>query len=500
MKNYKKVIALLMTASMTLGLAACGGKGDDSEKKDNTQKPNPSGNESQSGGDDTEKVDPYTVKLDPKTGEAYDLGGMEIIIRDWWSQPSSDENLSGYAKAQKEYRDWLTETYHFTVKEQSISGWGDVFTDLESYVVTGGDENNYVFTMRVAGELIQQMKSDFYYDLTSLDSIDMSEVKWDQAVKDFGTLNGKVYFMRRQSHEPRTGVFFNKRLLKENDIDPEEIYELQRTHQWTWDKFVEYMEKLTKDTNADGVMDQYGVVIGTDLWDAALVSNKGSYIEKDANGKYYNNLESENTLEALVWADMIREKYNMPNPGDAETWDYFKDAFRNGLVPMLINQAYFAGQLKSGVKDPETGDYINPPMEDEFGFVAFPMGPKSGGKYSDLNQDNIHVIPSCYDPDKANKIAFAYSMYFSPVPEYEDYSDYFAGYIDNFCDMTVPEETLGFIGEQTVLMMHGFVPGVDPSNNVIYRLGNGEGNTPASLAEECRESWQAYIDAANGES
>ena len=490
MKNYKKVIALLMAASMTVGLAACGDKnGDNTEKKPDDNKPG----SSQGGGgvdsqkeDEGDKYDPYTIQINPDTGEKWDLGGMDIIIRDWWTQEQEvDESaLSGYQKAQYEYRKWAQETYNFNIKEQAISGWGDVFTDLEAYATTGGDENNYIFTMRFAGELISQMNAGLYYDLGTLTSIDMNGEKWDPTVKEFGSVNGKIYAMRRMSHEPRTGVYFNKRILRENGFDPQEIYTLQANRQWTWDKFEEYVKALTKDTNADGVNDQYGFLEGNSLRGSAIASNGGNLVGRDSNGKYFLQAESENTLEALTWAQHMIDDYNYPNPDETgEDWAYFWNTFKSGGAAFMVQQEYAAGQDLSD-------------MEDEFGFVAFPMGPKETS-YVDLMQDNIHVLPACYDKDRANKLAFAYSLYYAPVPDYEDYSDYYAGAVSAFKDMDAPEQTLGYMSEKTVIMYHSFVPGI--SDGDLYWSINAE-TTPAARMEELRDSWQAYIDAANGES
>ncbi len=506
MKNYKKVIALLMAATMTTSLAACGG-GDDGDNKPvdsddtttttPTETPSDDGSDAETPGDDGSDADAdadggeedlgaYTVRIDPATGEAYDLGGMEVIIRDWWSDPTKvAEPNSGYEEAQKEYRDWIQETYNFTIKEQSISGWGEVFEDLMNYSTTGGDDQNYVFTLRISGELVSQMASGLYYDISGISTIDLTEEKWDDTVTAFGTLDGHNYTFRKMSHEPRTGVYFNKRLLEENGIDPNEIYELQRNHEWTWDKFVEYLEKLTIDTDNDGVIDLYGFLEGNSLNDIAVASNFGNYIGRDANGMYTYELESENTIEALNWAIDIRDRFNKPNPDTEtpdQTWDYFWNEFKAGNAVFLIQQEYAAGQNLSD-------------MEDDFGFVAFPMGPKADC-YVDLMQDNIHVLPACYDAERAEKIMLAYDLYYEPVPGYEDYSDYYAGAVNALRDMEGPEETLAFMCEKTVMFYHGFVPGIDLGNQLLWQINKD--NTPAQQAESIRNSWQAYIDAANG--
>ena len=81
----------------------------------------------------TDKDGPYTVLRD-ENGNVYDLGGMEIIIRDWWSGGVEVEPTNAYEEAREEYHDWLEETYNFTIKEMAISDWGSVPDDFAEYV------------------------------------------------------------------------------------------------------------------------------------------------------------------------------------------------------------------------------------------------------------------------------------------------------------------------------------------------------------------------------
>lgn len=487
MKNYKKVMALFMAATMVTGLAACGG--DDGETK-STPTPTPSGN--QGGGDDTpapteepgeEDLGSYTLRIDPATGEKYDLGGMTVIIRDWWTNPDDEKKLdSAYAEAQDAYRTWIQETYNFTIYESVVSNWGSIWDDMLNYTTTGGDENNYVFTMRVDGTAVSQMNNGLYYDVSKITSCDVTGPKYDPTIANFASREGGAqYAFRKMSHEPRTGIYFNKRLLREAGIDPEEIYELQRTHQWTWETFEDYLKKVQRDTDSDGVTDVWGFLAGTDFTGMSLLSNGGEYIGYE-NGQYVFKADSDATIEALNWQKRMVDTYNCPNPGDPqENWDYFWNEFKAGSAVFLASQAYAKGQQLSD-------------MEDELGFVVYPMGPRKN-IYTDVMQDNIHVIPACYDDERANKIMLAYDLYFAPVPEFEDYSDYYAGYVSNFDDMTVPEETIAFMGESTAMEYQGFV-GIDVSGELIYKINDN--NTPAQQVEAVRNAWQAKLDYANG--
>lgn len=87
--------------------------------------------------------------------------------------------------------------------------------------------------------------------------------------------------MRAIPHEATAGIYFNKRLLQEAGIDPESIYELQRNKEWTWDKFEELCQQVQKDTDNDGVIDQYAMTNFTStLYSAAVISNGGQFVGK----------------------------------------------------------------------------------------------------------------------------------------------------------------------------------------------------------------------------
>ena len=112
-------------------------------------------------------VSPYTVRTDAN-GNPYDLGGMEVIIRDWWSgDPAEPSNA--YEEELDAFRTWMQETYKFTLSQKAISDWGSTPEDFWSYVVTGGDENNYVFMQRPCTDLTNAMRQGLMKDLSKLD-------------------------------------------------------------------------------------------------------------------------------------------------------------------------------------------------------------------------------------------------------------------------------------------------------------------------------------------
>ena len=110
-----------------------------------------------------EEVSPYTVITD-ENGDPIDLGGVEIIIRDWWSGDPA-EPTNDYEEARDEYREWIQETYNFTIKQTAISDWGSTPADFVDYATTGGDEY-YAFVLRDDPAITSAMATGLMYDLS----------------------------------------------------------------------------------------------------------------------------------------------------------------------------------------------------------------------------------------------------------------------------------------------------------------------------------------------
>ena len=101
--QFKKLMAAVLTAAMVAGLAGCGNNdstpSDQGSQNSDQQSSNEeqSSEEGQGAGEETpdEEGDlgKYTVLTD-ENGEPYDLGGMEIVLRDWWTDPRSEEHTS----------------------------------------------------------------------------------------------------------------------------------------------------------------------------------------------------------------------------------------------------------------------------------------------------------------------------------------------------------------------------------------------------------------------
>ena len=80
------------------------------------------------------------VAKNPATKKAYDFGGLEVIVYDYWSgdEPSAPVNKAG--EDQLAFRTYLEETYNFKCKQIGLVGWADHPAEVANYCITGGDD------------------------------------------------------------------------------------------------------------------------------------------------------------------------------------------------------------------------------------------------------------------------------------------------------------------------------------------------------------------------
>ena len=423
----------------------------------------------------------YTVITD-ENGDPIDLGGMDIVIRDWWSGDPA-EPTNDYEEARDEYREWIQETYNFTISQKAISDWTSTPADFVDYATTGGDEN-YIWILRDDPAITAALSSGLMYDLATLDCLDFSLPKFQRnKLQEQYAKGDSIYAMYAGYSEPRTGVYFNKRLLNDAGIDPETIYDMQADGTWTWDAFEEMMAAVQRDIDNDGVIDIYGLTLNEgNMTTIAVFSNNGSYIGKNDDGYFYN-LESPETLEALEWTVDMFTKYDLPDPEGAE-WDYYKEAFINGQAAFMVEDEY-AGTPGNFLQD----------MEDEVGFVMFPKGPQRDD-YINVWSNNPVAIPACYDADKAWKLAFAWNLYTDQPAGYEDYMD-LSNAAAGIFDMRAIDETIPMMMDEDhgTVAYHGLIPNLSLGEQFVWNIAPG--SVVSEQVEAIRDTWKAYVDEAN---
>ena len=116
-------------------------------------------------------------------------------------------------------------------------------------------------------------------------------------------------------------MFINKTLLQKEHIRIPD-------NDWTWDEFYSLCEQLTRDTDGDGIVDQFGVYDYG--WEEALVANGCSLFSEDGQHCLLNQSAQESAMQ------FARKLYQLNAGTDLseKTFDEGRVAFR----PMLFSE------------------------------------------------------------------------------------------------------------------------------------------------------------------
>ena len=458
----KKITLVALSAVLVLALAGCDKKGGSSA----------AAIKAAANGDYSK----LKVEKDPATKKTYDFGGMEVTIYDWWSNPDALP-ASKSQEDQANYRKYLEETYNFKLIQKDLqAGWGGHPAEVADYCITGGDDARiFIIDQRSA---LSGAQNGLWADISKVPDIDWNKRKWNKAV--CSVLPGYTFAVGMP--EPRQCIFFNKRVLQENGFNPDEPYDLQKAGKWTWAKFEEMCDALTKDTNNDGIIDQYALSgFNSEFAAPAIYSNGGQITGRDSNGKLFLDT-GDKTMEAWNWVKDIFTKYNKP-ADEGANWDYFKSDFLNGFTAFYNDQEYDA-QPNGMLAD----------MKDDWGMVCFPVGPSGDGKYFTMNQDNMLIIPVYYPQEKVNKIFKIYDFWSVDVPGYEDEDSWKEYYYGSFRDTRAVDEIMQYMMDNSKSWDAWLVPGF---NWAPISWSVCAGADPQETIESMRNELQAALDDIN---
>lgn len=336
----------------------------------------------------------------PETQPVRDLGGRVITIASWADLNEPDEKKSAYEEALWEYRNEMMEKHNFKMEELAMSKWQDTL-ELFSTSTLAGEPAAEIFRFH-ATRTIAAVNSGLCYDLSTLDSIDPMDPKWNPPLAELMSVGDAQYGVAIPGR-PKNMLFYNKRLFEEAGLDPDLPYDLQESGEWTWDTFMEISEKLTRDIDNDGVNDVYAMVMNSSGFaETVVMSNDGTYLGIDENGKYYNGLELPETIAALEWAaDYWATDYDLA----PSHWNGHEELFRTAQAAMYIAIEWSSTNL------------TQENMPDDWGLVSFPKGPNADG-YRAMYKDPAYVIPNSYSKEEAEDIAFALDLWYGGVPGY----------------------------------------------------------------------------------
>src|SRR5690554_4448183 len=307
----------------------------------------------------------------------YDFGGRTITYATWWEikpKPGGSERedlrLKREAEVEKEYN----------VKIDYLNvPWGEF---MAKYITTvmAGDAMADIASVQIDWFYPTLLLNNFCLSLSSLDVFDFNAPKFQRETVNFATLDGEVYGYENGRIEPRGVIFFNKAMFEREGLP--NLYEVFFNYEWTWDKMLEFGKKLTKDTDGDGIIDQWGISGATGrLWCGFVLANNADFIDISDKRNPRFSMGDPNTMEALqAFQDFcVKDKVVLVKPEGAP-YDYPVQAFLDGKLGMLSAQIWNLDKMRDN-------------MNDEYGMVLFPMGPKMKEYTAEASGHHLKTFP-----------------------------------------------------------------------------------------------------------
>ena len=440
----KKLLALVLSLTMVMSLAACGGS-DDKKTDSGKDTTVDSGDVSGDSGDVTKPTETRTIKIGTWYDHFYDSTHTDI-----WDDPSvSDEELAqAHFDIVKEVEDKYNVRIEFvnltfngiqeSINTSILSGKPDCdIYEVDLSFGIGAALNGF------ATNLEEVLPADA--DILSEEMVfSPVNIGIDEGVYLFGSNSGESVYYNTYM------LAYNKQLLEAAGLEaPADLYE---RGEWTWDKWREYMIALTQDTDGDGVIDVYGYGSRFDFLVYNMLQSNGTTIASSGT----ENLSSPEVGEVL---DFIYNMYNVDRvakPWNVEDFDSNMNNYMDGSVAFYIDAAWISSQNKNA----------------ELGFdivwCPWPIGPSGDAatnKTKNVSSGNAWMIPAgVEDP------AFVYEVFEAWQNWYHGDTEYRDGDLTWWEDCAMTEENLA------VMASYGERGGFD-----LWNALNIEYNWPALL-------------------
>lgn len=248
-------------------------------------------------------------------------------------------------------------------------------------------------------------------------------------------------------------LFYRKDLFEAAGLDPEKP-------PTTWEELVEYGKALTKDTNGDGVIDQYGfgwpvaAENANDYW-VNFMQQAGSPITVYEDGKWVSKLdgaEAKTATEFMV--GLVRQEGITPSSVVEWDWEGVTNAFVQGEVAMMHNGAWVVGSVK------EKGPDLDGKWDTALLFSG-PAGPAYRG-----HPNTFHLMEASEHKDEAWK----FLEYFYNTPSDVEGLTLAGKFCEASGGMLYTKDFLAYAGKNYDPMLkpfldasdHCFIPPMDP--------------------------------------
>ena len=471
-KTLKITITILISICMVLMLlGGCSGNSAGQGNKDNT-----TASKDIKDNETTTKDSPK-VEVDSVGDPKVDLGGRIFNVMGTAPDPETEAGQNRLVRLE-EIKKWYNCDINF------VEGTNEVYDTFYASILSG-DPILDVSGVGHIGWFFENVGSNMYYPVSDLKAININDTnRWNIGICDMYTYNGKNYGLAEKGILWGQGLFVNIDLLKRSGVT-ENIYDLQRDGQWTWDKFLEICRKVNK-IGSDGTTEIWGVVDNSCILLENLIVSFGGSIVEERDGKYTSGLDSPKALAALTFYQDLSIKEKVFLPQLDETRNYGELLFKAGKAGFTPGYPWFGANYAD--------------MADNYAYVRFPMKDASIGTVAVFDWPSCFIIPATVkDPQAVGVFANAF---FAPDPKLsidvqieqakEAWSPWFrdSRALDETCMSYWKDNKLNF---QQFLMLFNGDEQWSIMNPFYNKIAIGE-KTPASAAEELVPQMNAVIE------
>ena len=428
MKAFKKLLSAGLVAAMALSLAACGSDAGNGGEAGNSGEAGTAttNNGGAAGGD-------ASGAASANGYSRTDADGNRVFyIGSWWVQhyDSADESLEAsddYNNAvDQEGDDEATLAQNainrkvaelkFANVDKLEEKYGKFYWQNLTYAgvqesittsVLAGTPDADIYLVDTGMAIPAQMNG-LAIDLKTVLPED-ADIFTDQNVISYLDLgDGKACILKRveaQSQVEATyPLAFNKQMLDDNNLeDPRDLY---ARGEWTWDKFIEYCQVLTQDTDGDGQIDQYGYCgYEFETFENLMMSNGASVAIGTTQ-----TMDSAPVGEALQMLSDMYNVYNVCYPYDYEGSP--SDSMRNQYTQGNIGFFPIAAWIESGNDDYDWNGDGSSELPFDVVYVRWPVGP-SGNQDTNAGKNatsgEFYIIPAgIEDPETVYNFLYDY--------------------------------------------------------------------------------------------
>lgn len=396
----KKICATGLAASMVLSMTACNNTANTNTttQADNNTTPQAAQTTPQSQETTTQKND-TTTSGTPR----------HLTIGSWWVQyydsthtsVEDDPSYAGDLAAELKFENVkkIEEKYNVTFAWENLTYAGTKESINTSVLAGSPDCDIYLVDLGMA---IPAAMNGLATDLKTVLPADDDLFTTQNNIKYLDLGDGKACILKRveaqSTVESTYPLAFNKQLLEDNNLeDPRELY---KRGEWTWDKFIEYCQVLTQDTNGDGTVDQYGFGgFGFETFEQLMMSNGGSIAAGTTE-----TLSSAPVGEALQMLQDMYITYNVCYPYDNDS-DTMRFIYRNGNIGFWPGAAWIAAYNADYDYNGEQGVTL----EFDTCYVQWPVGP-SGNQETNkgkVTSGEFYIIPAgVEDPELVYNVLY----------------------------------------------------------------------------------------------